>query len=140
MTAHLGDFGLAKVVSGIVSRHESSALAIKGTIGYIPPEYGMSDMISASGDVYSFGISLLEMFTNRRPTDDEFSGRSGLHDCVSRALPTHVMEVLDPFILDEHKHTMTSRIKNCMVFYSGNWSGMFQGIAQRSNVDARCCC
>ncbi|KAL0326347.1 UNVERIFIED_CONTAM: putative LRR receptor-like serine/threonine-protein kinase [Sesamum radiatum] len=119
MTAHLGDFGLAKVVSGIVSRHESSSLAIRGTIGYIPPEYGMSDMISESGDVYSYGIFLLEMFTNRRPTDDEFSGHSGLHDCVSRALPSHVMEVLDPFILDEHKHTMTSRIKNCMVSILG---------------------
>ncbi|KAL2231866.1 UNVERIFIED_CONTAM: putative LRR receptor-like serine/threonine-protein kinase [Sesamum indicum] len=119
MTAHLGDFGLAKVVSSIVSMHESSSLAIKGTIGYIPPEYGMSDMISASGDVYSYGISLLEMFTNRRPTDDVFSGHSSLHDCVSRALPSHVLEVLDPFILDEHKHTMTSRIKNCMVSILG---------------------
>ncbi|KAK4391238.1 hypothetical protein Sango_2187100 [Sesamum angolense] len=55
------------------------------------------------------------MFTNRRPTDDEFSGHSDLHDCVRRALPSHVMEVLDPFILDEHKQSMTSRIKNCMV-------------------------
>ncbi|KAL0360062.1 UNVERIFIED_CONTAM: Wall-associated receptor kinase [Sesamum radiatum] len=119
MTAHLGDFGLAKVVSTIVSRHESSSLAIKGTIGYIPPEYGMSDMISGSGDVHSYGISLLEMFTNRRPTDDELSGHSSLHDCVSRALPSHVMEVLDPFILDEHKHIMTSRIKNWMVFILG---------------------
>ncbi|KAL0437943.1 UNVERIFIED_CONTAM: putative LRR receptor-like serine/threonine-protein kinase [Sesamum latifolium] len=95
------------------------AIDIASALEYLHFEYGMSDMISASGDVYSYGISLLEMFTNRRPTDDDFSGHSSLHDCVSRALPIHVMEVLDPFILDEHKHTMTSRIKNCMVSILG---------------------
>ncbi|KAK4413343.1 putative LRR receptor-like serine/threonine-protein kinase [Sesamum alatum] len=120
MTAHLGDFGLARVVSSMFSTHESSSIAIKGTIGYIPPEYGMNNMVSASGDVYSYGIFLLEMFTNRRPTDDELSSHSSLHDFVSRALPSQVMEVLDPFILHEYNHNcMDSRIKNCMVSVLG---------------------
>ncbi|XP_011099080.2 probable LRR receptor-like serine/threonine-protein kinase At3g47570 [Sesamum indicum] len=119
MTALLGDFGLARVVSSMFSRHESSSLAIKGTIGYIAPEYGTSNMVSTSGDVYSFGIFLLEMFTNRRPTDGELSSHSSLHDFVSRALPSQVTEVLDPFIVHEYKHSMDSIIKNCMVSVLG---------------------
>ncbi|KAG8363953.1 hypothetical protein BUALT_Bualt19G0075900 [Buddleja alternifolia] len=116
MTAHLGDFGLAKLVSSIYSTHDSSSIAIKGTIGYIPPEYGMSDMVSTAGDVYSYGIFLLEMFTNRRPTDAE-----GLHDFVSKALPSQVMEVVDPFILLEYNQhdRNSSSIKNCMIFVLG---------------------
>ncbi|KAG8378440.1 hypothetical protein BUALT_Bualt08G0137500 [Buddleja alternifolia] len=116
MTAHLGDFGLAKIVSSIYSTHDSSSIAIKGTIGYIPPEYGMSDMVSTAGDVYSYGIFLLEMFTNRRPTDGE-----GLHDFVSRALPSQVMEVVDPFILLEYNQhdTNSSTIKNGIIYVLG---------------------
>ncbi|KAI3464362.1 hypothetical protein Pfo_021025 [Paulownia fortunei] len=119
MTAHLGDFGLAKVVSSIFSTHESSSIAIKGTIGYIPPEYGTSNMVSTPGDVYSYGIFLLEMFTNIRPTDDALSGHSSLHDFASRALPSQVMEVVDPFILQEHKHKVNTRLKNCLVSVLG---------------------
>ncbi|KAG8378442.1 hypothetical protein BUALT_Bualt08G0137700 [Buddleja alternifolia] len=113
MTAHLGDFGLAKIVSSIYSTHDSSSIAIKGTIGYIPPEYGMSDMVSTAGDAYSYGIFLLEMFTNRRPTDGE-----GLHNFVSTS---EVMEVVDPFILLEYNQhdTNSSTINNCMISVLG---------------------
>ncbi|KAK6120459.1 hypothetical protein DH2020_045796 [Rehmannia glutinosa] len=41
MTAHVGDFGLAKVMSNISSGFaagESSSIAVRGTIGYIAPE------------------------------------------------------------------------------------------------------
>ncbi|ERN09751.1 hypothetical protein AMTR_s00029p00235340 [Amborella trichopoda] len=38
MTAHVGDFGLARILSSIVpSEHQSSTLGLKGSNGYIPP-------------------------------------------------------------------------------------------------------
>ena len=60
--------------------------------------------ISAEGDVYSFGILLLEMFSGKRPTDDD----NNLHDFVKKALPQTVMDIVDPrIILDQEEHGMT---------------------------------
>ncbi|KAL0291408.1 UNVERIFIED_CONTAM: putative LRR receptor-like serine/threonine-protein kinase [Sesamum angustifolium] len=95
MTAHVGDFGLAKAISNLskdLPANGSSSAAIKGTVGYIAPEYGMVDMVSTQGDVYSYGILLLEMFTNRRPTNDAFEDHINLHNFVRRALPGRVTE------------------------------------------------
>ncbi|XP_057811452.1 probable LRR receptor-like serine/threonine-protein kinase At3g47570 [Salvia miltiorrhiza] len=97
MVARVGDFGLAKIVSNILPSHESnSSIGIKGTLGYVPPEYGTCESISMQGDVYSYGIILLEMFTNKRPTDDLFGDDQNLHRFVSSALPDRVMEIVDP--------------------------------------------
>ncbi|XP_073035482.1 uncharacterized protein [Primulina eburnea] len=119
MTAHVGDFGLAKVVSNIYPAYEgsSSSVAIKGTIGYIPPEYGMTNSMTMQGDVYSFGILVLEMFTNIRPTDDAaLIGHSSLHHLVNHALHSQEINTVDQ-IFDLHNHTdhkMQINIKNCL--------------------------
>ncbi|GMP79112.1 hypothetical protein CsSME_00034781 [Camellia sinensis var. sinensis] len=116
MTAHIGDFGLAKIISTVSSdeaQGQSNSIAIRGTIGYVAPEYGMGDLASMLGDVYSFGILLLEMFTNKRPTDDLFMDHLNLHNFVKNALPDRVMEIVDPYILLEHNRR--SWIKDCIV-------------------------
>ena len=43
--------------------------------------------ISTAGDVYSYGVILLEMITGRRPTDDAFGGGLSLRGLVEAALP-----------------------------------------------------
>ncbi|KAH0762013.1 hypothetical protein KY290_018086 [Solanum tuberosum] len=58
-------------------------------------EYGMGSKVSVLGDMYSFGILILEIFTGRRPTDTLFQASSSLHDFVETALPEKVMEILD---------------------------------------------
>ncbi|XP_047953375.1 receptor kinase-like protein Xa21 [Salvia hispanica] len=85
----------------LASTEGSSSSAIKGTIGYIAPEYGVSLVASTEGDVYSYGVLVLEMFTNRRPTSDAFEGYLNLQDFVSTALTDRVMEVVDPFLHQE---------------------------------------
>ncbi|KAI3470230.1 hypothetical protein Pfo_026893 [Paulownia fortunei] len=114
MTACVGDFGLAKIISSILPPHEnSSTIGIKGTIGYVPPEYGTSDSVSTKGDAYSYGILILEMFTNRRPTDDSFEDHVNLHSFVSAALPDRIMEIVDPHI-QIGPGMNNSKIEDCM--------------------------
>ncbi|CAI0427657.1 unnamed protein product [Linum tenue] len=103
---HVADFGLARFLSvnNPSARGEiSSSIGIKGTIGYAPPEYGMGNEVSTQGDVYSYGILLLELFTGRRPTDEIFGDGLRLQTLVKNALSQHQLltEVVDPTLLNE---------------------------------------
>ncbi|CAK9258536.1 unnamed protein product [Sphagnum jensenii] len=66
MEAHVADFGLAKLI-GPQETHVTTIIA--GTLGYLPPEYMDTGKVTEKGDVYSFGIVLLELLTGNRPTD-----------------------------------------------------------------------
>ncbi|KAL5719917.1 hypothetical protein ACHQM5_012642 [Ranunculus cassubicifolius] len=108
LTAHVGDFGLAKFLSTTSSSSatDTSSISIRGTIGYIPPEYGAGAKVSTEGDVYSYGILLLEMFTRKRPTDPIFKDGLTLHEYSQLALPERVMEIIDINVLSEfHEET-----------------------------------
>ncbi|PQQ13695.1 putative receptor-like protein kinase [Prunus yedoensis var. nudiflora] len=104
MTGHVSDFGLARFLSqetGInVSNSHTSSIGIKGTVGYAAPEYGMGSDVSTNGDVYSFGILLLEMFAGKRPTDDMFNGDLNLHTYVKMAFPNRIMEIVDSTLFE----------------------------------------
>ncbi|XXG58658.1 hypothetical protein AAC387_Pa04g0914 [Persea americana] len=104
MVAHLGDFSLARILSNDVvssSRTQSSMLEMKGSIGYIAPEYGMGGDVSTCGDVYSYGILLLEMLTEKRPMDDIFKENQNLHQFAKMVLLEQVMEIIDHELLSE---------------------------------------
>ncbi|KAK6132797.1 hypothetical protein DH2020_033475 [Rehmannia glutinosa] len=64
--AHLADFGLSRLLHPY-DTHVTTDLV--GTLGYIPPEYGQTLTATFRGDVYSFGIVLLELITGRRPVE-----------------------------------------------------------------------
>ncbi|KAF3545892.1 hypothetical protein DY000_02008487, partial [Brassica cretica] len=89
LTAHLSDFGLARLL--LKFDQESflnylSSAGVRGTIGYAAPEYGLGGQPSVHGDVYSFGVLLLEMFTGKRPTNELFGGNVTLHSYTKSAL------------------------------------------------------
>ncbi|XP_052158325.1 putative receptor-like protein kinase At3g47110 [Oryza glaberrima] len=104
MTACIGDFGLAKLLldpasHGAAAANTESTIGIRGTIGYVAPEYGTMGMVTASGDVYSFGITLLEIFSGKAPTDGELRDGLTLPEFVAGAFPDNIEEILDVALL-----------------------------------------
>lgn len=62
-TAKVSDFGLAK----LVGRDFSRVLAtMRGTWGYVAPEWISGMAITSKADVYSYGMTLLELIGGRR--------------------------------------------------------------------------
>uniref|UniRef100_A0A0E0I957 non-specific serine/threonine protein kinase n=1 Tax=Oryza nivara TaxID=4536 RepID=A0A0E0I957_ORYNI len=50
-------------------------------------KYGAGSQVSMDGDIYSYGVLLLEMFTGRKPTDNFID--------VKMAYPNNLLEILD---------------------------------------------
>lgn len=76
-------------------------------------EYGLGSKMSISGDVYSYGILLLEMITRKRPTDKIFEANHNLHNFARIALPQRVMEIVDPVLLTEEEKF--SKMMECLI-------------------------
>ncbi|CAL5404334.1 unnamed protein product [Camellia sinensis] len=96
MVAHVADFGIAKILAENKTAIQTRTL---GTIGYIAPEYGSEGRVSTSGDIYSYGMMLLETFTRKKPTDQMFSAAINLRQWVSTSLPNKIMEIVDGGLL-----------------------------------------
>uniref|UniRef100_J3M2J0 non-specific serine/threonine protein kinase n=1 Tax=Oryza brachyantha TaxID=4533 RepID=J3M2J0_ORYBR len=107
--AHLADFGLARLICAYETHVTTDVV---GTLGYIPPEYGQSPVATYKGDVYSFGIVLLELLTGRRPVD--MCRPKGSRDVVSWVLQMkkedRETEVFDPSIHDKENESQLIRI------------------------------
>uniref|UniRef100_A0ACD5VN88 Uncharacterized protein n=1 Tax=Avena sativa TaxID=4498 RepID=A0ACD5VN88_AVESA len=120
MSARVGDFGISRIIQENTSegmQNSYSSTGIRGSIGYVAPEYGQGSVVSAPGDIYSLGILLLEIFTGRSPTDETFRDSFGLHKFTEDALPDRTLEIADPTIWlhGEPRGNVTCRIQKCLV-------------------------
>ena len=61
----------------------------------------MGGQVSTLGDIYSYGILLLEMFTGKRPLDEMFKDGLSIHKFTAMALPENVMDIVDPLMFVE---------------------------------------
>uniref|UniRef100_A0A2P2LPT6 non-specific serine/threonine protein kinase n=1 Tax=Rhizophora mucronata TaxID=61149 RepID=A0A2P2LPT6_RHIMU len=68
MRAKVADFGFARL-GAVDSDQTHVSTKVKGTVGYLDPEYMRTNQLTTKSDVFSFGILLIEILTGRRPVE-----------------------------------------------------------------------
>ncbi|PRQ49982.1 putative protein kinase RLK-Pelle-SD-2b family [Rosa chinensis] len=81
----VADFGLAKLIDRDISRIITT---MKGTRGYIAPEWISGEAITSKADTFSYGMLLFELISGRR-------NRDVLDDALENYFPTRVANVLN---------------------------------------------
>lgn len=95
MCPKIADFGMAKLLG-----HEFSRVltTMRGTIGYLAPEWLTGSAVTPKADVYSYGLMLLEIISGRRNRDGSGDGK-GVYFPLWAALKLHEGDIL--CLLDE---------------------------------------
>ncbi|KAH6835195.1 Leucine-rich receptor-like protein kinase family protein [Perilla frutescens var. hirtella] len=101
LEARVSDFGMARMMSGSAVDTHLSVSTLAGTPGYVPPEYYQSFRCSTKGDVYSYGVVLLELLTGRRPTDSSDFGDNNIVGWVKQHAKMRLIDVFDPVLIKE---------------------------------------
>ncbi|KAL3697589.1 hypothetical protein R1sor_011665 [Riccia sorocarpa] len=117
LQAKVGDLGISKQASEKDSDQGFSksgvSTVIKGTFGYLDPEYFIRRRLTTKSDVYSFGVVLLEIITAKRPQTETFpdSTAGNLIEWVRIAENSNQIErVVDPELQGEYEQEVMLKV------------------------------
>ncbi|XP_058003514.1 probable LRR receptor-like serine/threonine-protein kinase At1g67720 [Hevea brasiliensis] len=102
MRAKVSDFGLSKLAVDGAS-HVSSI--VRGTVGYLDPEYYISQQLTDKSDVYSFGVILLELMSGQEAISNESFGvncRNIVQWAKFHIESGDIQGIIDPSLHDEY--------------------------------------
>ncbi|KAJ8765588.1 hypothetical protein K2173_014710 [Erythroxylum novogranatense] len=147
LEARVSDFGMARLMSAMDTHLSVSTLA--GTPGYVPPEYYQSFRCSTKGDVYSYGVVLLELLTGKRPTDSADFGDNNLVGWVKQHAKLKITDVFDPVLMKEDPNLKIELLQHlnvaCLCLDDRPWRrptiiqvmAMFKEIQAGSGIDSQ---
>ncbi|XP_028762892.1 probable leucine-rich repeat receptor-like protein kinase At5g49770 [Neltuma alba] len=100
LNAKVADFGLSKTMVDCGKDHITTQ--VKGTMGYLDPEYYTSQHLTEKSDVYSFGVLMLEMITARKPIEKGKYVVKVVRNLIDRTKELYGLEeIIDPVIGSE---------------------------------------
>lgn len=107
--ARVADFGFAKLIPDGAT-HVTTR--VKGTLGYLAPEYAMLGKVNESCDVYSFGILLLEIASGKRPLEklSPTHKRSIVEWALPLACEKKFSEIADPKLNGKYEEEELKRV------------------------------
>ncbi|KAI3441779.1 Protein kinase domain-containing protein [Psidium guajava] len=96
--AKVADFGFARLAADTDSGETHVSTQVKGTAGYLDPEYLRTYQLTEKSDVYSFGVLLVELITGRRPIEPkrELMERITARWAMKKFMEGDAITTLDP--------------------------------------------
>uniref|UniRef100_A0A6M2F5Q1 non-specific serine/threonine protein kinase n=1 Tax=Populus davidiana TaxID=266767 RepID=A0A6M2F5Q1_9ROSI len=96
--AKVADFGFARLAADSDSGATHVSTQVKGTAGYLDPEYLRTYQLTEKSDVYSFGVLLVELVSGRRPIEAkrEIKERITARWAVKKFAEGNAILILDP--------------------------------------------
>ncbi|KAJ8436636.1 hypothetical protein Cgig2_029882 [Carnegiea gigantea] len=142
MDARIIDFGLARLILASDSNEGSYVNGELGEFGYIAPEYPSTMVASSKGDVYAFGLVLLELVTGYKPlevngVEEGFKGN--LVDWVNHLSSSgRVIEAIDRDIRGKgHDNDILQVLRvasNCIVSKPKDRCSMYEAYESLNNM------
>ncbi|XP_028070525.1 probable leucine-rich repeat receptor-like protein kinase At5g49770 isoform X2 [Camellia sinensis] len=98
LNAKVSDFGLSMSIADPKNFHITTQ--VKGTMGYLDPEYCMTQQLTVKSDVYGFGVLMIELITAKQPIEKDKYIVSEVWQKMDKTEDLYDLhEILDPNIL-----------------------------------------